>query len=456
MMCVKDRGFLFVLVLLSVWMAAQSAMAQGRGMSIIRDTEIEETLRGWSAPIFRAAGLDPDGVNIILVQSDTMNAFVAGGSNIFLYTGLIEKTENPGELIGVIAHETGHIAGGHLIRTREALERASYESIIGAVIGVGAAIASGQSGAASAGVIGSNSIAQRRFLAHSRVQESSADQAALRFMQQAKIDPSGLVSFMEKLRAEITIPQSQQSEYIQTHPLVENRIEVLARGVADSPYRGQGYPENWSAQHARMKAKLVGFITPTKVPWVYDDRDTSIPATYARAIAAYRTNKVEAALKAMDDLLARAPQDPYFMELKGQMLVDFGRGEEAITYYRRAIEKKPQAALMRIALGHALIEVASRRGNDVEMLKEAVKELELSLDREPRSGRVHRLLATAYGRLGDEPMAKVHLAEEAVLQKRNDYAKSQAEAALRSAPEGSKAWLRAKDVLSFLESAKDR
>ena len=444
--------FLFIAMIAVLPLRAE---AQGRGMTIIRDTEIEETIRGWAEPIFSAAGLNPEAVNIILVQSDAMNAFVAGGSNIFIYTGLIAKTDNPGELIGVIAHETGHIAGGHLIRAREAMERASYESIIGAVLGVGAAIASGDAGAASTVIVGTGSMAQRRYLAHSRVQESSADQAALRFMKAANMDPSGLSSFMQKLKSEMYMPTSQQSEYVLTHPLVDNRIEALERGISQSSNKGNGFPSDWKEEHARIKAKLMGFTNPTQISWAYDDRDTSVAASYARAIAAYRQNKVQDALKRMDNLLQSEPQNPYFLELKGQMLVDFGRSNEGVEFYRKAIALKPSAPLLRIALGHALIE-ASGKSQDQAKLNEAIKELEISLDREPRSGRTHRLLATAYGKLGQEDMAKVHLAEEAVLQNRLDYAKSQAGSVLETAKEGSKAWLRAKDVLSFIEVAEKR
>ncbi len=451
----RFKNSLNFLLIVMIAVLPLRAEAQGKGMTIIRDTEIEETIRGWAEPIFSAAGLNPEAVNIILVQSDAMNAFVAGGSNIFIYTGLIAKTDNPGELIGVIAHETGHIAGGHLIRAREAMERASYESIIGAVLGVGAAIASGDAGAASTVIVGTGSMAQRRYLAHSRVQESSADQAALRFMKAANMDPSGLSSFMQKLKSEMYMPTSQQSEYVLTHPLVDNRIEALERGISQSSNKGNGFPSDWKEEHARIKAKLMGFTNPTQISWAYDDRDTSVAASYARAIAAYRQNKVQDALKRMDNLLQSEPQNPYFLELKGQMLVDFGRSNEGVEFYRKAIAIKPSAPLLRIALGHALIE-ASGKAQDQAKLNEAIKELEISLDREPRSGRTHRLLATAYGKLGQEDMAKVHLAEEAVLQNRLDYAKSQAGSVLETSKEGSKAWLRAKDVLSFIEVAEKR
>lgn len=420
--------------------------------SLIRDTEIETTLREWGTPIFKAAELNPEAVKIILIQNNAINAFVAGGSNIFFYTGLLEKTDGPGEVIGVLAHETGHITGGHLIRTRDALERASYESIIGTILGIGAAVLSGDSGAAVAVSSGSTTLAQRRFLAHSRIQESSADQAALTFFEKAKLNPTGLSTFMDKLKAETLIPESQQSEYIRTHPLVDNRVEALQARIQESPYTGTALSKKWQEQHARMKAKLIGFIHPNQIPWVYDDNDKSVAADYARAIAAYRENKVEEAIKRIDDLIEREPKNPYFHELKGQMLLDFSRVSDAAFAYAQALQILPNAPLIQIAYAHALIE--SAKNDEPKYLNEAIKNLESALRQEPRTSRAHRFLATAYGRLGQESAAKIHLAEEAVLQRRISYAREHANAVLAQENEGSLLWLKAKDILSFIETMK--
>ena len=427
------------------------ALAQGRDNSvIIRDTEIEEILHSWLDPLLVQAGMDPDSVEIILVQNPQINAFVAGGMNIFLYTGLIQKTENPGELIGVMAHELGHIAAGHLISTRAAFERASYESILGMVLGVGAALATGNSQVASAVFTGSSSLATSRFLTNSRVQESSADQAALRFMQGAEINPSGLVSFFEKLSSEELLPASQQSAYMRTHPLTRDRISALEVKVGQSPYKDAPYPAGWDEAHARMKAKLAGFITPAQIQWLYEDRDTTMAARYAQAIAAYREDHIEPALSAMDDLIAAEPGNPYFKELKGQMLVDFGRIQEALPYYKAAVEALPGSGLIRIAYGHALLE----SGNDPARMQEAIGHLERALRDEPRATRAYRLLATAYGRLGQEDMAKVNLAEEAILQRRLKDARALAEGVKENAPKDGRAAQQARDILQQIKSLK--
>lgn len=449
----RFKGFLHLLLIGLIVFCPLSPRAQlAPGDVIIRDAEIEDTLKEWIKPILKAANLDPAAVHIILVQSRAINAFVAGGQNIFIYTGLIEKTDNPLELIGVMAHEMGHIAGGHLVATRSAMERASYESILGAFLGIGTAIATGQGGAAQAIIAGSNSMAMRRFFSHSRVQESSADQAGLRFMEAAQISPKGLISFFGKLESEELMPLDQQSEYMRTHPLTRDRIEAVSTTAQKSPYFSAPVPEHWTEQHARMKAKLISFIDPGRIAWVYNDSDTSVPAEYARAIADYRNTNVDKALKEIDGLIARESENPYFQELKGQMLVDFGRVAEAVPYYKKASAALPDSGLIRIALAHAQLE----SGGGSAQQKEAIENLERALRDEPRSARAYRLLATAYGTMGNETMAKLNLAEEAVLQGRYEYAKSQAEAVIAASQQGSREWLRAKDISAYTDQAKNK
>jgi predicted Zn-dependent protease len=445
------KHYLVLILCLMVGLQPAVSLARGSGNTvIIRDTEIEDILHSWLDPLLKEAGMDPDSVEIVLVQNPQVNAFVAGGMNIFLYTGLIQKTENPGELIGVMAHELGHIAAGHLISTRGAFERASYESILGMVLGVGAALATGNGQVASAVFTGSSSLATSRFLINSRVQESSADQAALRFLQGANLNPSGLVSFFEKLSSEELLPASQQSAYMRTHPLTRDRISAVEVKATQSPYKDQPFPAAWTEAHARMKAKLAGFISPAQIQWLYEDRDQSIPARYARAIAAYREDRIDVALKGMDDLITAEPSNPYFKELKGQMLVDFGRINEALPYYKDAVEALPASGLIRIAYGHALLE----SGQDPARMKEAITHLERALQDEPRATRAYRLLATAYGRLGQENMAKINLAEEAILQRRLKDARSMAMAVKETAPQGSREAQQASDILQQIKNLK--
>ncbi len=442
-------AFIMILALLPSVATARGS----QGPVIIRDTEIENILKSWAEPVIKAAELDPAAIKIILVQDPNINAFVAGGANIFIYTGLLTRSESASEIISVMAHELGHIRGGHLVRARGALQNASYESLLGTLLGLGAAVLTGEGGLATAIVAGSQSIAQRKFFAFSRVQESSADQAALDYMEKAKMNPEGLVSFMRKLEGEELVPAAQQSQYIRTHPLTRDRVEALEAGLKRSDYKAKGPEALWQEQHNRMLAKLVGFVTPEQVDWKYDDRNLSVAADYARTIAAYRQNETGVALKKMDDLLAQEPDNPYFLELKGQILVEFGQVESALPSYRYAVEILPAASLIRTAYAHALIESDSK---NKPRTNEAVVHLQRAVKDEPRSPRIHRLLATAYGRLGQEHRAKLHLAEEALLKGQISYAKRQAKAALAGLKKESNPWLRAQDILNFIEQVAEK
>ncbi len=226
----------------------------------------------------------------------------------------------------------------------------------------------------------------------------------------------------------------------------------MHRQIAESAYKNAKTPRQWETQHERMKAKLIGFINPGQIPWVYEDSDQSVPAQYARAIAAYKKNNVQEALRRIDALLEQEPDNPYFLELKGQMLVDFGQVPKALPFYLQAIDAMPQAALIRIAYAHALIEAAGQ--TDQAKLHQAIDELERAMRDEPRSTRVHRLLATAHGRLGQENEAKIHLAEEAVMQGRYDYARQHAQSVLTTTEQGSSLWIRAQDIVSYVETVK--
>ncbi len=416
--------------------------------TIIRDTEIENTLKEWTAPLFKAANIDQNGVNIVLVQSPQINAFVSGGANIFIYTGLIQKTKTPEELIGVLAHELGHISGGHLIGLRSASTRASYETILGTIVGIGAAILTGSGEAATAVIAGSQGLSQSRLLSHSRINESAADQAALTFMNAGNINPQGLAAFFKTLESQELLPASQQNPYVRTHPITRDRIDAIEGKSQKSSAYGQPSPPKWAEQHARMNAKLIAFINPDHIQWTYSDTDKSIPALYARSIAAYRKNKTTKALALIDTLLTKEPQNPYFLELKGQMLLDFGKPEQATKYYKQSVSHLNNAPLIRMAYAHALLESPHNTQNNTQ----AIDYLKRAQIVEPRSARIHRLLATAYGRENNQPAAKLHLAEEAALQRRIPDARTHATFTLQNTPKSSRLNLQAQDLLAHLQS----
>lgn len=417
--------------------------AQSGGMTLIRDQEIEDTLRLFSRPIFQQAGLSPQNVRFILVQNDTLNAFVAGGQNIFLHTGLILETGTPDELIGVIAHETGHIASGHLFRTREAIEDVSMQALLAQIIGLAAAIGTGSGDVGMASVAAGQTFAERSILRHSRVQESSADQAGLRYLQDSGMPIEGLARFMEKLASQELLPESQQVEYVRTHPLTRDRIDFLQNAISKQRHGGS-LPEGWQDKHLRMKAKLLGYLYPERA---VQDTGTSIPARYGRAIAFYRRAQTKDALALIDGLIRDEPKNPWFYELKGQILFEGGRIDEALPVWRAAVQYAPDSGLIRTAYAHALLESREdREGN----ARRAIDELQRALRSEPQSIMIQRLLAMAYGRLGQEGLSRLHLAEQAALRGNKSDARREALLAQRHLPEKSAAWLRAQDILDVV------
>lgn len=413
---------------------------------IIRDAEIEETLYRLTAPVFDAAGISKNDVKLILVEHHDLNAFVAGGMNIFLYTGVILEAENPGELVGVLAHETGHIAGAHLVRTAAVVEQASFQSILAGILAAAAAAGTGNGNAAATIFGGGTTLAQQGFLNHSRTQEASADQAALKYLSDAGYNAKGLLTFLEKLRGQEVLPSSQQSEYLRTHPLTTNRISYLQSNVEKTAHKAS-YAAKDVELFERMQAKLTGYIYPDQALRYADD---TIAHKYARAIAYHRKNNFDKALAAADELIRLEPDNPYFYELKGQMLYESGRTADAVPFYGRAVKMAPEAGLIRAHYGQAILASAKARGDYTD----AIDQLERSLRNEPRSPLVHRLLATAYGRIDDKGAARVHLAEEAMLQRKFSDARRQVGLAEQLLDKSDRKWLRLQDIKNQLSNIK--
>lgn len=419
--------------------AAPPAQAQSIG-HVIRDEEIETDLKTFMRPIFREAGITPSSVRFIMLEDPEINAFVAGGQNIFLHTGLILKTDNAEELIGVCAHETGHIAHGDLIRTRSTIENISMESLVAEVLGLAAAIGARSGDAAAAVTSATGSIGMRAFLTHSREQETAADQAGVSFLEGAHMPVDGFLSFMKKLSGQELLPDSSQSEYVRTHPLTEDRVSYL-EGAVEQQRGHYKLPPEWEEMHARIKAKLLGYLFPDQA---LQDQGNSVASRYGRAIAYYRKNNVQKALDTLNPLIAQAPKDPYFYELKGQLLFENGHVDEALPAYAKAVEFAPESGLIRAAYGHALLESTH---DTAAHEAEAVKQLEASLTTEPYQPETHHMLAIAYGKQGKEGLSRLHLAEEGLLENKPDFAITEAKLAQAALPKGSPSALRASDVL---------
>lgn len=431
-------------------MLAPPAAAQEAGL--IRDAEIESTIRNYATPLWRAAGLDADFVQIYLVNSPQINAFVAGGQRLFINTGLLMRADRPNEVIGVIAHETGHIAGGHLVRFDDALEDATVQSIIGFILGTAGAVLSRNGDVAGAGILAGESMGLRSLFAFSIGQEERADQAGLNFLEKTCQSARGLLQFFEILEKEEGLSARQQDPYLRTHPLTSSRIDHVREFVAhakcsDSPDR----PELVDA-HNRMLAKLRGFLmAPQDVLKMYPESDKSIYGRYARAAAYHRMPMDAKALEEMDSLLKDKPDDPYFLELKGQILFEGGKAAAGVPYYQKAVNLLPDVPLLRVELAQAQLEAnpdSKQTTEIVSSLKEAVKNDDTNAD-------AWHELGVAAGRAGDMGEASLALAEEAILDGDLHLASTQAHRATELLPRGTPGWIRADDISHAIKTERD-
>lgn len=417
------------------------SLSPANAQGVIRDSEIETYIRTMSTPIFTQAGLNADDVSIILLSNPSLNAFVAGGQNIFLHTGLILETEDVGELIGVIAHETAHIAAGHLIRSQEVGRKSGTQAIITTILGAAIGLGGGGGEAAGAIIAGGQASAISRQLKNSRTYEASADQAAIAYLNDAGYSGRGMTAFLQKLAGQELLPPSQQADYLRTHPLTRDRVESVAAAVEQTRNKDQQWPSVFKEYHARIKAKIYGYMMPDRIKLEYEGRNDFV-AKYARAIADYRHGKIDKAIEQIDVLLGKETDNGYLHELKGQILLENSRIDEAITAYRRAVEILPDQILIRLELAKALLE---RRDNG--LLGEAIKNLILAEKKETATPRLYRLFATAYGRSGNDGLAKLYLAEEALLKGDISFAISQARLAQGILDNTSGSWQRAQDII---------
>ena len=429
---------------------------QGQRLNLIRDAEIESTIRTFTIPIWKAAGLDPNGVEIMLVQDGSLNAFVAGGQRIFINTGLIMRTERPNQLIGVMAHESGHIAGGHLARMQEELRNLSTLQILETIL-AGGAMAGGRAGGAAAGGSGGGHGAGTgrpmapgslmSFLKYTQTQESAADQAAITFLQRTGQSPKGTVEFLRYLQREEKLAINRRDPYLTTHPLTPERIAAFEQAAANSPYANTPDTPQFLMLHQRMVAKLYGFVAPDVALQRYVEGDRSLPARYARAIALYRKGTLGSALLTIDGLLKEYPNDPYFHEVRAQMLYENGRAAESIPSYRRAVQLAPAAAILKIDLARALLDV-----NNPDNDREAMRNLDLAMQQESENFELWRLMASGYSKLGNQGMTSLARAEMATLRGQRAEAQSHAETASRQLTAGTPAWQRAQDLKAYINS----
>lgn len=418
--------------------------------SILRDAETEALLKDISRPLIKAAGLDERSVQIILVGDREINAFAGGGQNVFIHSGLIINADNANMLQGVIAHELGHIAAGHNVRFGEGAGPATKISLLSLLAAAGAiAAGAGEAGMAILGL--GQTVAQGRYLSFTRDQESRTDQAGAKYLHAAGLSGKGSIAFFQKLQGNEFRLGIPQIEYVRTHPLSSTRIANLESIYRADPAWDRPTDPALEARFQRVKGKLIGYVEePPQVFLTYPESNGSIPARYARAYAWHRSAYPDAAIAEADSLLRTAPDDPYFLELKGQILLESGKVDDAIPVLRHAVRSAPDQPLVMTLLGHALI-----AREDAANYAEAEPLLKTALSRDKDNPFAWYQLGVIYDRRGDGPRAALAAAERFTLENNPQGAMMNAKLALSGLPRGTPDWIRADDIALLAGDALD-
>lgn len=432
-----------------------AATAQAQGISLIRDSEIEALLNDYAQPIFKATGVGSGRITMRIVRNDAFNAFVIDGQNVFVHTGLLLQSDTPNQVIGVIAHEAGHIAGGHMAALRHRIAKDQTRALLLQILAVGlmgAGAATGDreiTGAGGGVLTGAPAIIMRSILAERRSQESAADQFGLKALEATRQSGRGMLETFERFAQQEYISDTYKDPFVRSHPVATDRLNQLRRAVEGSPYYDKLDPPELQLRHDLMRAKLSGYLeSPAVVLNRYPMTDTSLPARYARGIARYfqgGRGGLNAALAEIDELIRVRPNYAYFWEVKGDLLMRSGKSKEAIPYLRKAIKLagKGNDALMQVQLATAL-----QNSGQSGSVKESVKLLKASLvdDKNPRA---YRLLATAYYNQGDRPKADAMTAQAYFFEGNVQQAQIFAKRAHRALKAGSPEWIKNEDILKY-------
>jgi len=428
----------------SLAMLARPAAAQ----QILRDAETEAFMADMSGPLVKAAGMEPRNVQVLVINDPEINAFVAGGQYVWVHSGLIAAADNVNQVQGVVAHELGHIEGGHVIRSAEGMKEATGITLLSLVLGAAAIAAGGAE--AGMGILGmGQQAAMGKYLAFSRAQESSADLAGARYLSKAGISGKGSLEFFKKLQnQEYRLAIPQDDSYGRTHPLSGERIQVLREVYTVDPSWDKPMDPKLEARFERIKAKLIGFVSePNQTLIKYPESDQSIPAHYARAYAWHKSAYPDKALSEVDALLTAAPHDPYFLELKGQVLLESGKPADAIPSLREAVQITNEP-LIATLLGHALIAT-----EDDANFAEAEKVLRNAIARDRENPFAWYQLGVVYEHRGDIPRAALATAERYSMMGDDQMALRSADAAMQGLKPGTVDYLRAQDIAMVSRAA---
>ncbi|HEU0148830.1 MAG TPA: M48 family metalloprotease [Bradyrhizobium sp.] len=428
------------------------AAQENRGPPILRDTESEALLREYTRPILRAAGLEKQNIQMVIINDSSFNAFVADGHRIFVNYGAIMQSETPNQLIGVLAHETGHLAGGHLAKLRQQLANAQTQMIIATLLGagalaVGASTGGGNGGLANAGaaaLAGPQEMIRRSMLSYQRQQEENADRAGVKFLTATGQSPKGMYETFRRFTSESLFAARGADPYLQSHPMPAERVASLEEFAHASPYWEKKDEPSLQMRHDMVRAKISAFMErPDTVNRRYPISDGSMPARYAHAISTYLHGDLRSALSQIDALIQQQPNNAYFYELRGQALLEGGRPAEAVAPLRKAVAMSGSAPLIEMLLGQALVATDNKAYTD-----EAISILRVAVARETEAPIGYTQLAMAYGRKGDYAEADLASAQAAFLRGDNKTARELASRAKTRFAIGSPGWVKADDIVA--------
>ena len=432
--------------------APMPALAQGKGPPVIRDTEAEQLLREYSRPILRAAGLEKQNIQMVIINESVFNAFVADGRRIFVNYGAMMQSETPNQIIGVLAHETGHLAGGHLSKLREQLAQAQTQMIIAMLLGAGALVAGSRGGNANSGLanVGAAAVAapqemiRRNLLSYVRQQEENADRAGVKFLTTTGQSARGMYETFRRFTNESLFAARGSDPYVQSHPMPAERVAALEELARTSPYWDKKDDPALQLRHDMVRAKISAFMERQDTVYRrYPLSNDSLPARYARAIVTYRHGDLRSAVAQIDALIQQQPSNPYFHELRGQALLEGGKPAEAIAPLRKAVQLSNNAPLIEMLLGQALV-----ASDNKAYTEEAIAILRAAVARETEAPLGYTQLAMAYGRKGDYAQADLASAQAAFLRGDNKTARDLASRAKTRFAIGTPGWVKADDIVT--------
>jgi predicted Zn-dependent protease len=433
-------------------LAPMAAHAQERGPPVIRDTEAEQLLRDYTRPILRTAGLEKQNIQVVIINESVFNAFVADGRRIFVNHGAIMQSETPNQIIGVLAHETGHLAGGHLSKLREQLAQAQTQMIIAMLLGAGAVVAGAARGGGNNGLTNAGAAAfsapaeviRRTLLSYQRQQEENADRAGVKFLTATGQSAKGMYETFKRFTNESLFAARGSDPYVQSHPMPAERVAALEEMARSSPYWEKKDDPALQLRHDMVRAKISAFMERQDTVYRrYPLSNDSLPARYAHAIATYRHGDLRNALAQIDALIQVQPSNAYFYELRGQALLEGGKPAEAVAPLRKAVQLSNNAPLIEMLLGQALVATDNKAYTD-----EAIAILRAAVGRETEAPLGYSQLAMAYGRKGDYAQADLASAQAAYLRGDNKTARDLASRAKTRFAIGTPGWVKADDIVT--------